>query len=301
MSEIKNVALAGASGNLGPAILNGLLEAKFHVTVLVRPSSKSTFPAGVTRVEADFTSLESLTVALKGQDAVVCTFGTPESLGSQPLIVDAAIAAGVKLFVPSEFGCDLTNPRARILPVYGAKVTVEDYLKTKAAEGKIAYAFIYNGAFLDWGLQVGFLQNPAARQATLHDGGDNKFSATTLPTVGAATAKVLAKFPETKNKEIRVHEAHISLEQLLAVAKELTPGEEWKVETTNTADLEKKAYEDLQSGNIHDGVWYSFLFRAIFGEGYGGGFEKTDNALYGVKELSDADLKAVVAKYVKKA
>jgi hypothetical protein len=251
-------------------------------------------------VVADFTSIESLTSAFKGQDAVVCTFGTPDALAGQNIMIDAAIAVGVKLFVPSEFGSDVSNPLARALPVYGAKVAVEEYLKQKAATGAIAYVFLYSGAFLDWGLQVGFLQNTTGRQAKLFDGGDCKFSASTLATVGIALTRVLQKFEETKNRVVYVHDTILTPKKLLEYAKEATPGDNWKVETVSTSELEKKAYEDLQSGNIHDGVWYSFLYRAIFGEGYGGFLTKTDNALLGFKEKSESEIKAIIAKCAKK-
>ena len=91
---IKNVALVGASGNLGPSILNVLLASNlFSITVLTRPTSKHQFPSNVTVLPVDYSSHASLTTALTGQDAVIALFGA-ESADLQLPLLDAAIAAG---------------------------------------------------------------------------------------------------------------------------------------------------------------------------------------------------------------
>src|SRR5690242_16544214 len=103
------VAVAGATGNVGIPILKELLAAGFSVTALTRQgsSSASKLPsdANLTVKEVDFTSVPSLTEALKGHFAVVSTLATI-AVGSQDLLIDAAAAAGVTRFIPSEFGSD---------------------------------------------------------------------------------------------------------------------------------------------------------------------------------------------------
>src|ERR1700726_2267026 len=108
-STIKNVAVVGAAGNLGGVILDRLVASgKFNIKVLKRSGSKSSLPAAMDVVEVDFTSLDSLKSALAGQDAVVSAVGM-RGLESQLLLVDAAASAGVKRFIPSEFGSNLEN------------------------------------------------------------------------------------------------------------------------------------------------------------------------------------------------
>lgn len=86
MSAIKNVAIAGASGNLGPVVFQKLVSSgKFNVRVLRRNGSSSTFPAGTDVVDVDFESIEDLTVALQGQDAVIANFGTTSFHVQHPL------------------------------------------------------------------------------------------------------------------------------------------------------------------------------------------------------------------------
>jgi len=86
---------AQATGNLGPKVLEQLLNAGFDVTVLTRQESTSTYPSNVQVAPVDYSSIDSLTSTLKGQDAVVSTVATPD-LHSQNTLVDAAVAAGVK-------------------------------------------------------------------------------------------------------------------------------------------------------------------------------------------------------------
>ncbi|CAI4218130.1 unnamed protein product [Parascedosporium putredinis] len=82
MSQITKVALAGATGNLGPAVLNELLEAGFEVTALVREGGARSFPLR----------------ALQGQDAVVVTLGSA-SFSKQHNLIEASVKAGVKRFI----------------------------------------------------------------------------------------------------------------------------------------------------------------------------------------------------------
>lgn len=56
-------------------------------------------------VKVDFGNHQALVDALKGQDAVVLTLGDlPNLFKNSKIIIDAAIEAGVKRVLPSEYG-----------------------------------------------------------------------------------------------------------------------------------------------------------------------------------------------------
>lgn len=62
----------------------------------------------------------------------------------QNKLVDAAIAAGVKRFVPSEFGSDVPNKRTReVVPIFEGKHAAVEYLKSK--ESEISWTAVVNG------------------------------------------------------------------------------------------------------------------------------------------------------------
>jgi hypothetical protein len=65
----------------------------------------------------------------------------------QPRLIDAAIEAGVKRFIPSEFGADTLNEKSRLLPVYPGKVTTFDHLIEKCREGKVEWTAIIGDRF----------------------------------------------------------------------------------------------------------------------------------------------------------
>ncbi|KAK4118842.1 NAD(P)-binding protein [Parathielavia appendiculata] len=304
---ITRVALAGATGNLGPAILKQLLAANFQVTVLTRASSTTTttkhsFPPSVRVAPVDYDSLGSLVAALRGQDAVVSTL-TSAALSKQLLLVEAAAQAGVKRFIPSDFGSNTVHPRVAALPSYADKVAVQKSLQAKAAAepgaASLTYTIVLNGPFLDWGLEVGFVLDVKNRRATLYDGGDRVFSATTLPTVGKAVAAVLRKPDETRNRAVYVHDTATTLRKLYDMARKATPGEKWTEEVVSVDGLVAQAWDELTKENPDPEKFVmKFISAAIWGEGYGAHFETTDNELVGIREHTEDEVQAVVQRYV---
>jgi hypothetical protein len=121
------------------------------VTALTRAASTSTFPAAVAVKKVDYGSAESLQDALAGQDAVLSLVASAATGGQKPL-VDAAVAAGVKLFIPSEFGINTRAVSgAAIGKILGNKVATADYLAEKAAENPgFTWTGISTGVFFDW-------------------------------------------------------------------------------------------------------------------------------------------------------
>jgi len=299
-SALKNVALVGASGSLGVPVLEALLNSgKFNVTVVKRPSSSATFPSSVTVTTADLSSVDAVTAAFKGQDAVVSTVGTAGLLG-QSVLVEAAVAAGVKRFLPSDFGCDLANTKASVLPVFKHKIAIHKQLQEAAAAkpDDFTYSLVCNNAFLDWGLEKNFLLDWKEGKAKLFDGGKNVFSATTLDSIGQAVVGILSHPEETKNRFVYVKDIDVSQNQLLEIAKKVDPEKKWEEPIqVDTGDLEKSSNESLAKGQISPPVMMAYLFRIIFGPPeYGGQFAKDDNELLGVKGKTEADVEAILRK-----
>jgi uncharacterized protein YbjT (DUF2867 family) len=137
-----------AGGNLGPSILDEFLKSAFNVTVFSRPESKSTFPEAVKVVRTDYSPAD-LEAKFKGQDAVISIVGNT-GFQDQQKIIDAAIKAGVKRFIPSEFGSNTADKRVcDIVPVFNAKRAVAEYLQSKESDG-ISWTGVITGPFFDW-------------------------------------------------------------------------------------------------------------------------------------------------------
>jgi uncharacterized protein YbjT (DUF2867 family) len=70
---IKKVAVAGATGNIGPTVVKTLSASGFDVTALTRSTARteSLLDPDIKTVEVDYLSHDSLVSALRGNDAVV--------------------------------------------------------------------------------------------------------------------------------------------------------------------------------------------------------------------------------------
>ncbi|KAG9185360.1 hypothetical protein G6011_07904 [Alternaria panax] len=260
--SIKNVIIIGAGGNLGPCILDAFLkEPSFNTSILSREGSTSTFPSGVKVIRANYDSHDSLKDAFQGQDAVISLVGGA-ALGDQNKLVDAAIAAGVQRFLPSEYGSNTPDKRTReILPVFEAKFGIINYLKSK--EKEISWTSIITGPFFDWGLKLGFLGfDVSSKTATLWDNGEAVFSATNLNQIGIATVKALQHADLTKNQYVYISGFQITQNDILAAAEKVT-GAKWTVKKASTKEQIEQGRAKLQKGD------FSGISDLILGATYG--------------------------------
>ncbi|KAL2671279.1 hypothetical protein Neosp_013859 [[Neocosmospora] mangrovei] len=293
MSAIKTVAIAGASGDLGSHVFKKFVASDFTIRVLKRAGSESTFPEGTDVVEVDYASVESLTAALKGQDAVVSTL-TTLAAGAQETLIEAALVAGVKRFIPSEFGSNLDIPNVRALPLFGAKVAIQEKLKALAAEDKITYTFVYNSVFLDWGLAHNFFIDFSKSEATLIDGGNAEFSTTTLSSVADAVVGVVSHPEETKNRVVYIQDTVLTQKKVLELAKKANPDKTWTVKEAVLDDLINTANERLAKGLLDWETFGAYLYRAIYDPTSVPKFPKLDNELLGLKGKTDEEVYELV-------
>ena len=201
-------------------------------------------------------------------------------------------------FIPSEFGSDTQNAHAASLPVFASKKDMESRLEGLAAQGHISYTYIFNGPFLDFGLAAGFLGlDLQQRKVTYLDAGEARFSTTTCATVARVVTGVLARPEQTRNRAVYVHDAALSLKDLLRLAKRALGDEGWtEVDGGTAAAGEKASYEKLARGEKDMGVFVGFLMAAIFREGYGGLFGEVDNEMFGIGQMGEGEIVEVIRK-----
>lgn len=90
-----------------------------------------------------------LIAAFQGQDVVVNAL-TSTSVAEQYRFIDAAVVAGIKRFVPSEYGLDNLNPKAQELSsVFRDKGGVRRYLHSKESTG-LTWTAIACGMWIKW-------------------------------------------------------------------------------------------------------------------------------------------------------
>ncbi|KUJ07293.1 isoflavone reductase family protein [Mollisia scopiformis] len=272
-SPIKNVMIIGASGSIGPAVISSLLANNFAVSVLTRESSSSTFPSDITVHCTDY-SPTSLIKAFQGQDAIISAIATM-STSLQSSIVDAAVTAGVKRFIPSEYGIDTSIPEVETLvPLTKGKRDTIAHLRTKEKEG-LSWTAICVGSFFDWTFALPRVQgwNLPERKALIFDGGIYEYEATNIEQIGRAVAAVLlpGHLEETENKYVYVNSFTVSQTQVLNALEKAT-GEKFEVEHAKVEELVRLKWEGLGL----KGGWFGSeeITAALYGNGNVNNFSK---------------------------
>jgi len=160
---MKNVVLIGASGFVGTAILNELLN-RGHKVTASNPNLKV--------IQADVTDTDVLIEASKGKDAVISAYNPgwknpniyEETLKNYPLIVDSVKKAGVErllivggagtlFYAPGKMVMDADDVPAKLLP--GIKSLGEFYLNTLRKENDIDWIFLSPAANMTPGERTG--------------------------------------------------------------------------------------------------------------------------------------------------
>ena len=249
MSPINKVIVLGATGNTGVYIVDALLDAGFEVTAMTRQTSVKSLPSKVNIITSDYTH-DSLVHAFTGQDAIVSTIAT-FSTQEQAKMINAAIAAGVKRFIPSEYGIDTSDPVLQEhLPVVKGKQDTVQYLKDKESSG-LSWTALIVGSYFDWALKAMpgvFGYNIGERKVTLYDGGTAKYEATNLPQIGRAVAAIL-KSDEAKNRYVYVNSFTISQSEVLATLEKVT-GSKFEVTDGTREGLKKSGLGKMEAGDM---------------------------------------------------
>ncbi|GKZ34365.1 hypothetical protein AbraIFM66950_004596 [Aspergillus brasiliensis] len=130
------VIVVGASGNLGPFIVQELLrqKAKFsRIAILSAPEKKGKFDnaakSGIDIVLGSYKEAKSY----QGFDVVISLAGN-SIMVDQPQMIDAAIEAGVTHFYPSEFGVDISQPAFLQERYFRDKHLTREHLRKTARE-----------------------------------------------------------------------------------------------------------------------------------------------------------------------
>ncbi|VTT77826.1 unnamed protein product [Fusarium fujikuroi] len=292
-----------ASGNFGTPITAALIKAGFDVTIITRNESKSTFPDGIPVIRTDYT-LDALTQALHGQDAVACVVG-PAGIPLQATMIDAALAAGVKRFIVDDYGW---GPEFRSYPEFEAvraqrTVGVDRAKEHAGANPDFTWTSIATGNPIDWALKrfptMGFdIKN---RTAIIYDQGEGYFTGTTLQGIGQSVLGVLQHPDETANQHVKVLSIKTCQNELLEAFQKGT-GIEWDVQRRTTSELIDGARKKRDTG---EGGWILDLAVAQLYEVAEGGkarclvassWEESDSGLLGVtQETPESIVTSVLA------
>jgi len=216
------VVLAGATGDLGGRIATALGRRQVAFRALVRPGRSAALPvglaaAGATVIEVDYADDGALRHACAGASCVVSALNglQPVIIGMQGKLLDAAVAAGVSRFIPSDYALDFTKTR----PGDNRNLDLRRMFMARIDAAPIKATSVLNGAFAE--LLTG--QAPIIlrkRRKILYWGSaDQPLDFTTKDDVANYVAE--AALDETTPRFLRIAGATVSPRQLAAIMTEL--------------------------------------------------------------------------------
>ena len=189
----QTIVLAGAGGDLGDRIANALVERGADVRALVRRTASGAGRSpltslGVTPVVVNYDDPASLVRACDGATCVVSALNGLKSviIGAQGRLLDAAVAAGVPRFVPSDYSLDFTKTR----PGDNRNMDLRRAFMHRTDAAPIRATSVLNGVFADLitgGAPI-ILQGP--KKVLYWGSADQAFDMTTKDDVARYTARV---------------------------------------------------------------------------------------------------------------
>lgn len=163
---MKNVLLIGATGFVGSAVLNELLERGHEVTAVVRNAAKLPQNELLTAVEQDVSDVEAIAKLAEGKDAVISAYNpgwmNPEIekliTENYPKILEAAKKSGVeRLIIVGGAGTLFCAPGLRVVDsgvipaeiMDGVRPLGNFYLNILTNENDIDWVFFSPAGVLD--------------------------------------------------------------------------------------------------------------------------------------------------------
>jgi nucleoside-diphosphate-sugar epimerase len=148
----KIIVVAGATGNLGQRITQALLQSGAEVRVIVRATSdvatiKKLEAPGVKVCTIHQWNVEEISKACMGAACVVSALSGLQEviLEAQKVLLDAAVAAGVPRFIPSDYSLDFT----KFSPGENRNLDWRREFHLYLGKAPIQATTIFNGAFAD--------------------------------------------------------------------------------------------------------------------------------------------------------
>ncbi|KAL2026859.1 hypothetical protein VTO58DRAFT_102840 [Aureobasidium pullulans] len=233
MDGLKNIVWVG-TGPMGLPMLSRITATeKFNIKLLVRNqiSSYANIPKGVQSIhQVNYYDHKSLVEHLKNQDIVIVftSFVPGNELDRKQIaLVNAAIDAGVKYFIPSEWAPD-----------------------TAGRMGSFA-----NGIF-------GF--DFTNKTACLPDNGINPFPTTTLDTLSKVVISLFENQSLISNKFYHVADGVLTQQDVFHVVEKET-GVSWARTSYSTSEVRKAALENMEKGVYGPTEYMHSLMTPFFG------------------------------------
>ncbi|KAG9119105.1 hypothetical protein FRC07_006044 [Ceratobasidium sp. 392] len=196
MSEIRVIAIAGATGYVGRPIVEEILKSEaFELRILTRKSGvtgslvQSFKERGAAIHGVSYDDEAELVSVLQGVDIILSTLGGGGITGAQPNLLRAAKTAGAKLFIPSEFGDPFEGEEES--DIFRAKRELHQLAKSI----DMPITVVLTGLFPDYCLVPVMGWDFEAKKIDIWGTGEENATWTTMPDIARYVAYVLSHVP----------------------------------------------------------------------------------------------------------
>lgn len=225
----QTILLAGATGDLGGRIARALAGRGASVRALVRPGTQPDKLAalhglGAELAEAEYGDAAALRRACEGVGCVVSALSGLEDvlLKAQTQLLEAAVAAGVPRFIPSDFAIDFT----KLPPGANRNLDLRRAFKERLDRAPIAATSVLCGAFMDMLTGVAPFILFKRRRVLYWQNADQRMDFTTKDDTAAFTAAA-AMDPSTP-RTLRIAGDSPTARELAALMTEIS-GERYRL------------------------------------------------------------------------
>ncbi|MHC6226177.1 aromatic alcohol reductase [Pseudomonas sp. X10] len=295
ISNVKQQILVIGAGELGLAVLRGLAARaaeSISLTVLLRPGAVDPRAPGKQRQLEEINSLgvaielgdvmdatmEELADVLSRYHTVISCVGFAAGRGTQRKLTEAALNAGVKRYVPWQFGVDYDLiGRGSPQDLFDEQLDVREMLRSQQ---QTEWLIVSTGMFTSFLFEPSFgVVDLGAGRVSALGSLDTAVTVTTPDDIGSLTAAVVLHNPPIRNQVVYTAGDTLTYGDLADLVERVTGRtvvrEELSVEQLK-ADLEKMPDDNLRK------------YRAVFAMGRGVAWDKakTFNAHQGLPVTS---------------
>lgn len=250
------------------------------LAVLLRPPRPGSVPPSDARracmamrniavEEADVAAdtIERLAGIMRDYDTVICCVGFAAGAGTQLKIARAALAAGVKRYVPWQFGVDYdVIGRGSPQDLFDEQLDVRDLLRGQRAT---EWIIVSSGMFTSFLFEPAFgvVDLDTTTVASLGDW-DTEVTVTTAEDIGILTAEIVYATPRIADEVVYLAGDTISYGQLAAVVERVTGAAVTRVH---------RSVDQLVDELRRDPDDTMRKYRAVFAQGKGVSWQKSSS------------------------
>ncbi|PKR90957.1 NmrA family protein [Pleomorphomonas diazotrophica] len=218
----KTVVVAGATGDLGTRVAHALVHKGADVRAIVRRESSAAsrqrlVALGIAVIDSAYDA-GSLKAACEGASCVVSALNGLEEviLGQQGALLDAAVAAGVPRFIPSDFSLDYT----RTITGENRNMDLRRRFRRRLDAAPVRATSILNGAFSTVLTEDAPILLPRVRRVLYCGNADQKLNFTTKDDAADYTAD--AALDDDAPRDLRISGGTASPLELAFIASDLS-------------------------------------------------------------------------------